>query len=237
MSNQDEIEQSLDLSSEDGSAIFYKDYNRGRQRGEMHHPTKAYDLPTTSTGNACIKTVPCSPEYLEKLLKGLRDVRNSLTIDRDQISGARAKQLLSIILQECNRLEDEPELFTIIAERDHFFETVHRHVAQIIAVLEGWQEYDELQLDVLAEMRREQQNVTRPTYQPGLKPWSQFLSNGAPGAPSLGQAPAALLAVQIVPYGGSKILETWTKKHKELMSAVMTVSLSTKLLCLIQNIS
>ena len=81
--------------------------------------------------------------------------------------------------------------------------------------------------------------VERPTFQPQLKPWQQFLLDGAPGSginlrenfterlsknPPIKSAVTSNSAFQIIPYGGMKLYAHWRLNGRDLKARCHEVS-------------
>ncbi|KAI9715899.1 MAG: hypothetical protein M1812_005719 [Candelaria pacifica] len=188
-----DVDVSMTDERESENSSLYHEYNRG-------------DLATLE-----VPARPCDINFLEVIVTDLNMIRDKWVLKHEHISHQHAQECLEAIQMECDRLHDAPELFPNSATMSHFFELVYALSTQIMDAIAALRQKDQcFQAQVELELKK-----TRPTYVNGLKPWDQFLANGAPGSGSGGVPPQRTI-FQVVPYGGIQLLQSWEKELKEV---------------------
>ncbi|KAF2757297.1 hypothetical protein EJ05DRAFT_385461 [Pseudovirgaria hyperparasitica] len=127
---------------------------------------------------------------------------------------AKVNRRVKRLMIQCESLYQKPQIFPPTESRDTFFENLAPFLEKagvILEVIEKLaplaQEHRELiKRGHTAYMRR-----TRPTFVWGIKPWSQFLRPGAPGASFAfaSNLPQQQFSLQVLPRGGICIWSTW----------------------------
>lgn len=132
--------------------------------------------------------------------------------------------LCASIFSEIKRLQKHPELFPSQKAREEFEKSIDGQRKLYDAVVTSHQNQSKSLASYLEGRVKRNEQIYRPFFKPTLRPWHQFLHNGAPGAaykiskPKFGSG-------QIVPPGGLHILGIWLHENKLLMDKRNVVSL------------
>ncbi|KAL9087975.1 MAG: hypothetical protein Q9159_003330 [Coniocarpon cinnabarinum] len=98
----------------------------------------------------------------------------------------RAEDLTKATIEELQRLEAHPELFPASVDHGKFvFAAAEKLKTQAKCIFEEGYAEQRAQ-DILSEAFREDLEDSRPTQEPGLAPWSQYLVPGAPAVRDAG---------------------------------------------------
>ncbi|KAI9703281.1 MAG: hypothetical protein M1836_007847 [Candelina mexicana] len=190
--------------------VSMTDESDSKQSGLYHE----YDRGEIATSE--VPTRPCDTKLLEVLVTDLTMIRDEWILNHEDISHQDAQDCLEAIQAECDRLHDAPELFPDATTKDQFFEIVFTLATQIMDAIALWRQKDESFQAQVELASKEELKETRPTYLEDRKPWSQFLANGALGSGTTYARAHPKTILQILPYGGIRILQSWDQESREV---------------------
>ncbi|MCJ1245826.1 hypothetical protein MMC30_003030 [Trapelia coarctata] len=141
---------------------------------------------------------------MDKEHLGLTDVEDALTTICDNI------------FSEIKRLQEHPDLFPSRGTRESFEKWIEceRNLYEVAAT--NTEAESNIVSSCLKGIEKRNKLFHGPYFKPTLKPWHQFLHNGAPGALSVACKPK-LGSGQIVPPGGVHLTGVWRCENKYLM--------------------
>ncbi|DAA76851.1 TPA_exp: Uncharacterized protein A8136_7080 [Trichophyton benhamiae CBS 112371] len=127
----------------------------------------------------------CSTDYLASIYKTCLDTYRPNEVN---LSPEETERLTESVRLELTRLTSYPDLFPTPTAHERFFKLLQESVARVVKKRqdkenESIEESIRLRANILAREEEEiLQEINRPSFKPGLKPWEQFLLKGSPGS-------------------------------------------------------
>ncbi|PGH26682.1 hypothetical protein AJ80_01628 [Polytolypa hystricis UAMH7299] len=161
----------------------------------------------------------CSTEFLTALYAAYMDAIGG---DDTHVGIARSYAVLGVALDELLRLVLHPSLFPsgdiglrfqglLMSGTKHQFDMAEGKKDRLIK--------DSFQMranDLAREEDRILEALNRPTYDPNLMPWEQFLLKGSPGSGVHLPETAPNEILRVMPIGGAALYLRWLRNHHEV---------------------
>ncbi|GBF66496.1 hypothetical protein TMEN_9216 [Trichophyton mentagrophytes] len=148
----------------------------------------------------------CSTDYLASIYKTCLDTYRPNEVN---LSPDEAERLTESVRLELTRLTSYPDLFPTPTAHERFFKLLQESVAKVVKKRqdkenESMEESIRLRANLIAREEEDiLQEINRPSFKPGLKPWEQFLMKGSPGSGVVLPPDPPNGYVQMMPIGGS----------------------------------
>ena len=171
-------------------------------------------------------------QVLEKLLGDMEVVRDSLVMQVHRKSEAdfettlqSAEKILNAATVKVDSLVSSgSDLANDQLGKSFLFE-VHQLTSQMLKAHKHWEDKDEYMSEIDSDINDELQEQRRPWEDPEVKPWGQFLEDGAPGVPdSYKMLSDKYSTLQIIPEQGIELIQQWEEDNRQAQGAVQSVS-------------
>lgn len=158
----------------------------------------------------------CSTDYLASIYKTCLDTYRP---DEVNLSPEEAERLAESVRLELTRLTSYPDLFPTPTAHERFFKLLQESVAKVVKKRqdkenESIEESIRLRANLIAREEEDiLQEINRPSFKPGLKPWEQFLLKGSPGSGVVLPPDPPNGYVQMMPIGGVALHLRWLREN------------------------
>ncbi|KAG8209326.1 hypothetical protein GTR04_3321 [Trichophyton interdigitale] len=158
----------------------------------------------------------CSTDYLASIYKTCLDTYRPNEVN---LSPEEAERLTESVRLELTRLTSYPDLFPTPTAHERFFKLLQESVAKVVKKRqdkenESMEESIRLRANLIAREEEDiLQEINRPSFKPGLKPWEQFLMKGSPGSGVVLPPDLPNGYVQMMPIGGVALHLRWLREN------------------------